>query len=189
MSSNPFSLSTNGSSTNSADNRIPDSPTASLDFGVYSQEAGKHNFRPIYYPERFTITTEKELQRVGSGCGGQKVSIDELKNSELHVTGKVHTSDLQGLNDIIYSTEPVDLVTPVVEGGGMEAFVKSGERGDILSYDAYPTAEEWMFEYTLDFVSTGKDEYESHTKSRYEPSEDSEDDIPDYRIPGQTPND
>jgi len=162
-------IGTGPTSTGGSNNGIPSSASGSISFGVYSQESGVSHFLPVYYPERFTITTEKELQRVSSGCEGEKISVDKLKNSELHITGKVHTSDLSALDDISHSTQPVDVITPVIEGGGMECYITSCERGDVISYDAYPTAEEWMFEYTIDLVSIGTDEYGPQQPSHYEP--------------------
>lgn len=129
----------------------------------------ENNFTPVYYPSRFTITTEKDLDRTPASCDGERVSIKELKNSELHVTGKVHESDLQSLWNIAHTTRRVEVITPVLQNGGMEAYVKSVEIGEMIGYDAYPDAEEWMFKYTIDLVSTGKDEYESSSSSNYSP--------------------
>lgn len=153
--------------------QFPDSPTASIGFGIYYD--GGPDFQPLYYPSNFRITTEKELNRTAADCEGQRVTIDELKNSELHVKGKVHTSDMEALDALAHTTETVEVVTPIIVGGGMEAYVKSAERGDITGYDAYPTAKEWMFEYTIDLVSTGRDEYqESPVSSSYEPKSSGE---------------
>jgi hypothetical protein len=163
--------------------QFPDSPTASIGFGIYY--SGGPDFQPLYYPSNFRITTEKELNRTAADCEGQRVSIDELKNSELHVKGKVHASDMEALDSLAHTTEVVEVISPVIVGSGMDAYVKSAERGDIIGYDAYPTAKEWMFEYTIDLVSVGRDEYqESPTESSYEPENNDEDETnPSFEIP------
>lgn len=141
---------------------FPDDPTSSVSFGIYGEDV---SFNPLYYPERFSITTEKELQRVKSACEGETVDIEKLKNSTLHVSGRLHTSDLADINALAQTPKPVEVITPLVGSSGMEAYVKMCERGEMAGYDAYPRAEEWMFQYTLDLVSTGVDEYHSHNDS------------------------
>lgn len=142
---------------------FPDSPTATIEFGIYSEEVD--DFLPRYYPERFNVTTAKELERTAADCAGQRVSIDELKNSELHVTGKLLAKNLNSLDEIAHTTEPVEVISPVFVTGGIEALVKSVERGEIARYDNF--AGDWLIEYTIDLVSTGRDEYESALEVRY----------------------
>jgi len=152
-------------------------------FGDFADEYSSPpvEFEPFYYPSRFTIKTEKELQRTASACEGEKVSIKDLKNSELHVTGKIHSSDLPELKNLREFTGKVEVITPAIVGGGMEAYVKSAEQGDLLGYDAYPDKQQWMFEYTIDLVSTGKDEYDSNSEEgRFEPP-----DVDSERFPSE----
>lgn len=137
---------------------FPDNPTPDIGFSIYTSEGP--DFHPLYYPSRFTITTEKELSRTSANCEGERVSVKKLKNSEIHITGRVHSSDMEALNALSESVQPVEVNTPALADGAMEAYVKSAERGDVVAYDAFPKAEEWMFEYTIDLVSTGRDEYE-----------------------------
>jgi hypothetical protein len=152
--------------------RFPEDPTAQVGFGIYTQEDGKGDFVPVYYPERFTYTTEKGFQKTAANCEGQRVSIKEVKNSTLHATGKIHETDLRTLDDLSYTFEPVDVLTPVLQKGGMEAFVKTVERGEYVGFDRFQG--ERMFKYTIDLKSTGKDEYESASQSRYGSSSGSE---------------
>jgi len=176
---------------------LPDSPTSTLEFSIYTKDSDQEeivdeavdlaenfvgippgdfdpvqnssslDFTPVYYPSRFTITTEKEFERTAAACDGERVSIKKLKDSELHVTGKVHQSDLDSLWQLSHTSKPVEVITPVIKEGGMEAYVKSVEQGEVVGYDAYPDVEEWMFKYTIDLVSTGKDEYNSSSESNY----------------------
>jgi hypothetical protein len=157
---------------------IPTNPTETIPFGIYGEDSsptlaasrsvfetpdsvarrgGGAVFEPVYYPSSFTIVTDKELIRNGAKCEGERISIDKLKNSEIHVTGKVHASDLPDLDDLAHTTRPVTLVTPIVPPGGMEVIVKKAERGNYSGWDPY--VRERMFEYTLDMVSTGADEW------------------------------
>lgn len=149
-----------------ASNRLPDNPTGDIEFGIYGDEAAV--FTPMYYPESFRIITDKKLEKTAAACEGQRVSIDELKNSKLHVTGRAHAADLDGLDEIAHTTKPVDVITPIIKEGGMEAVVKKVERGEVVGWDAFPAAQDWLVEYTIDLVSTGKDEYNnSGPESRY----------------------
>jgi len=142
---------------------FPDKPTSTIEFGIYSDEVD--DFLPRYYPERFNVTTGKKLERTAAECAGQRVSIEELKNSELHVKGKVLAQNLNQLDEIAHTTEPVEVISPVFVTGGIEAYVKSSERGEIDKYDNF--AGDWLIKYTIDLVSTGRDEYESALEVRY----------------------
>ena len=144
---------------------FPESPTAQVGFGIYTYEEGVKDFIPVYYPERFNSTSEKEFEKTGANCEGQRVSIDEVKNSTIHITGKYHESDAIALKDLYETFQPVEVVTPAIAGGSMESYVKSVERGDYYSFDRFEG--ERLFEYTIDLVSTGKDEYHSASSSRY----------------------
>jgi hypothetical protein len=62
-------------------------------------------------------------------------------------------------------------VSPVFQEGAINAIVKKTERGELVGYDAFPTADDWLFKYTLDLVSTGESEYKSgnEAENRYLP--------------------
>lgn len=152
-----------------SNSQFPDSPSEEIPFAIYTNESGKSDFTPYYYPSRFSVTTEKEFERTAAACAGERISIKELKNSELHINGKIHAFDLSSLDQLTYTTEPVELISPIVKSGGMEAYVKSVERGELVGYDSYPTADDWLFEYTIDLVSSGRDEYSEDIESRYKP--------------------
>jgi hypothetical protein len=157
---------------------IPKNPTKKIPFGIYGEgepslttrsvlgdpedeltavASSDASFRPIYYPSNFSIVTDKELIRNGAKCEGERISIDKLKNSEIHVNGLVHQQDLDSLDKLAHTTKPVTLISPIVPSGGMEVIVKKAERGDYKSWDAY--VRQRMFEYTIDMVSTGADEW------------------------------
>jgi hypothetical protein len=157
------------------DAELPDSPAEEeIPFAIYdSENRSTFSFQPLYYPETLRVVTDKELNRTDGGCSGENVSIKKLKNSDVHVKGKIHESDLPDLHELRLRSEPVEIVTPAIQGGGLECIIKKAEQGDVLSWDAYPDAQEWMFEYTLDLVSTGRDEYTDNvSQSRFEKNSD-----------------
>lgn len=168
MSASPFSF-TSGGSGDFNPSQFPDSPAESLDFAIY---APGYEFTPLYHPERLIVTTEKKLSRTGAGCEGERVSIDTLKNSDLSIVGKMHSADLSDVNNLAEENDPVEVLSPVLRSGGMEAVVKRTERGEILSWDGFPLAEDWLIQYQIDLVSTGRDEYENESVSRFDLGEE-----------------
>ncbi len=114
-------------------------------------------FSPEFYPDRFNKVMEKELNRDGNQCQGEDVSIKNLKNSDIHATGVCFARQVPVLEEMHAHEGKVDLYTPISPNGGLEAYVKKIEIGEINGWN--PHEGEWMFDYTLDFVSTGRDEY------------------------------
>lgn len=172
------------------ESNLPDSPTEELQFGVYTditvdsqelvyEEGGDDtrqtldqdriaDFNPLYYPERVVVTSEKELNRVGAGCEGQKVTIQELKNADVSIVGKMHSEDLSDLQEISRYDGKVEVLCPVLKGSGMDMVIKSTEYGEILSWDGFPTAQDWLMNYKIDLVSTGEQEYDSGSGTTFE---------------------
>ncbi len=116
-------------------------------------------FSPEFYPDRFNKVMEKELNRDGQQCRGEDVSIKSFKNPDIHATGVCFARQVSVVEALHEHEGKVDLYTPISPQGGIEAFVKKAEIGEINGWN--PHQNEWMFDYTLDFVSTGKDEYGS----------------------------
>lgn len=114
-------------------------------------------FAPAFYPDRFNKVMSKELNRDGQQCDGEDVSIKNFKNSELHATGVCFAREVSTIESLHEHDGAVDLYTPISPNGGLEVFVKKAEIGEINGWNPYES--EWMFDYTLDFVSTGLDEY------------------------------
>jgi hypothetical protein len=142
--------------------KLPNSPTKKLQFGIY---AGKH-FNPLYHPERIVVTTEKELNRIPAGCEGQEVVIKQLKNSDISIVGKMHSEDLSTLQDVAEYDGEAEIISPILKGG-MNTVIKSTEYGEILGWDAFPAAEDWLMNYKIDVVSTGEQEYGSGAESSF----------------------
>lgn len=132
-------------------------PTEKLGFEISPQEAS-WTFIPEFYPESFTQMKKKEFDRYGGKCNGETVSIKSVKNREFHATGVLlqgEVSVFQSLQDV---ESEVDLISPLTANGGMECFVKKAELGEKKGWD--PHNQQWMFEYTIDLLSTGRDEYD-----------------------------
>jgi hypothetical protein len=120
-------------------------------------------FSPEFYPDRFNKVMDKKLNRDGQQCRGEDVTIENFKNADIHATGVCFAHAIQVLEDLHAHDGKVDLYTPISPNGGLEAFVKKIEIGEKDGWN--PHADEWMFNYTIDFVSTGLDEYGGDQKN------------------------
>lgn len=117
------------------------------------------SFAPEYYPDRFPQTKEKELDRSGKQCSGEDVSIESIKNREFHVSGVVLASEVSTFNQLLDYDDKVELYSPISPSGGMQCYVKTGEiNATPEGFDAVHRM--WRFEYSIDLVSTGNDEYD-----------------------------
>lgn len=137
---------------------IESHPNEQLGFEVSPSDV-EWSFVPEFYPKSFTQVKKKKLDRYGGKCDGESVSIKEVKNREFNASGLIlqgEVSIFQALSDI---SSEVDLISPKTERGGMECFIKQAELGKQAGWN--PHHRQWMFEYTLDLVSTGRDEYDS----------------------------
>jgi hypothetical protein len=119
------------------------------------------SFVPEFYPSDFTQMKKKELSRYGGKCGGESVSIKSIKNREFHVTGMLLQGEINIFQGLLDYEGEVDLLSPLTPSGGMECYIKQGELGNQQGYD--PHTQQWMFEFTLDLVSTGRDEHDTGT--------------------------
>jgi len=155
MSTNQFDLGSGGGEGLST--TLPP-PTKQLGFEINPTER-EWNFIPEIYPTDFTQMKKRELNRYGGGCSGETVSIEVTKNRELHVSGKILFSEVRTVQDLMDIDSEVDVISPLIPGGGLECFIKQAEIGNYVGYD--PHTGQRMFKYTLDLVSTGRDENDS----------------------------
>lgn len=121
------------------------------------------SFSPDFYPDRFNKAMEKELNRDGQQCKGEDISIKTFKNADIHANGVCKSSALSTLDKIHRHAGKVELYTPLSPNGGLEAYVKKVEFGELSGWN--PKKDTWMFDYTLDLVSTGRDEYGGSQKN------------------------
>jgi hypothetical protein len=117
------------------------------------------SFAPEFYPESFTQMKKKKLTRYGGNCGGESVSIKSIKNREFHVTGVLLQGEISLFQGLLDYGGKVDVLSPLTPSGGMECYIKKGELGKQKGFD--PHTRQWMFEFTMDLVSTGRDEHDT----------------------------
>lgn len=158
MSSNNFSPEQFGGS----GNVTPNNPNEQLGFEITPPKRG-WNFTPDFYPGDFTQMKKKELSRYGGNCGGESVSIKSIKNREFHVTGEVVRYEISTLQKLMDYSGVVDLISPLTPIGGMECYVKKVEIGSEEGWD--PHKRQRTFTFTIDLVSTGRDEYNNGRNS------------------------
>jgi len=116
-------------------------------------------FAPEYYPDRFPQSKEKKLDRSGKQCSGEDVTIESIKNREFHVSGVLLAREVSDFNQMLDYDDVVDLYSPISPSGGMQCYVKNGEiNATPEGFDAIHRM--WRFEYSIDLVSTGNDEYD-----------------------------
>jgi len=116
-------------------------------------------FAPEYYPDRFPQSKEKKLDRSGKQCSGEDVAIESIKNREFHVSGVLLAREVSDFNQMLDHDGVVDLYSPISPSGGMQCYVKNGEiSATPEGFDAIHRM--WRFEYSIDLVSTGNDEYD-----------------------------
>lgn len=133
-------------------------PNKPLPFEIDPHETS-WSFDPEHYPSDFTQMKKKELRRFGGNCNGESVSIKKIKNREFNISGLVLRGELNLFHAISDMEERVDLISPLLPNdSGMECYVKQGELGNEEGWD--PNNRQRAFNYTLDLVSTGRDEYE-----------------------------
>jgi hypothetical protein len=139
----------------------PDNPNQRPSFEIkYSEKnSASWTFNPEFFPSDFTIMKKKKYDRYGGGCEGETVSLKSVKNREAHVVGFLIESELQTFEDIQDEESPVTVFSPKVPKGGLECVVKQAELGNDAGWD--PATGERMFKYTIDLISTGRDEYDS----------------------------
>lgn len=128
------------------------SPNEQIPFAI---ESDTYRFAPEYYPKRFTEISKNEVDRSTKQCGGEDVYVKNTKNAEYHANGIVLQGNIAILRKLLDSEEPVDLITPIAENGGVECVLKKGEVGEIVGWDNFEG--EWQFNYSVDLVATGTD--------------------------------
>lgn len=136
--------------------------------------AGDVNFAPFYVPNRFRIKKSRNLDRQENFCGREDVTDLGAKNREVHISGYMREPEIAAFTDIIDASVSLNLVTPGWVG---EIRVSDGEYEGPNLID--PHTGDDLYKYTLDLVSTGKDENQST------PGEESEEDLEPQKDPAK----
>lgn len=116
-------------------------------------------FAPTYYPDRLVQNKDREVERDGRQCGGEDITIKNIKNREFHVNGVLLSYEIPIFQNVLEYEGEIDLISPLTPSGGMECKVKESELGELAGWD--PLKKAWRFEYSVDLVSTGRDEHGS----------------------------
>lgn len=142
--------------------QISSSPNEQLGFEISPDEVN-WTFVPEFYPTDFTQMKKKELNRYGGGCQGESVSVKSVKNREFHVEGVVLEGEVSIFQSLLDYDAKADLISPLTPSNGAECYIKQGELKNQTGWD--PHTRQWMFEYSLDLVSTGRDEGEGDSNN------------------------
>ena len=121
-----------------------------LEFEV---DGNDYTFIPDYYPDRVSVTKERDLVREKGICRNEYVKDVGTKNREIHVVGMVTTDNLQDFHDMCDFGQRADLITMQWRG---EVLLKKAELDGPEGVDV--DTGHYLYKYTLDFVSTGRDE-------------------------------
>jgi hypothetical protein len=115
---------------------------------------GDFFFAPQHYPETIRVRKQRELDRSKGFCGGEQVTDTGSKNREIHITGKMRgEQEKYYFSEIVDDGGPFDMSSTTWSG---EVRVSEGEyEGPVMWH---PPSGEYYYDYTLDLVSTGRDE-------------------------------
>lgn len=138
-------------------NDIPSNPNQQLGFEIAPRDT-YWSFAPEFYPDRFNQQKSKELTRNPQQCGGESVSLKAIKNRDFHAKGVLLEGEIPVFQKLLDFEGKVDILSPLTPSGGMECYLKQGELGEQKGWD--PHTRQWMFSYSMDLVSTGRDEYQ-----------------------------
>lgn len=110
-------------------------------------------FRPVYYPDRVSVSKARNLNTEDSMCEGQYVTDSGGENRKIHVKGVVLQKNIPSFDALVDLGEPVDLLC---EQGEWEVYVEDSKLEGPRAWDG--AEKSWWFDYTLDLVSSGRDE-------------------------------
>ncbi len=119
--------------------------------GIESQS--NDSFRPHYYPTRCVLDKERDLVREKGVCDNEYVNDVGGKNREIHVDGFLTSNELEDFHKLCDFGQKCYVFTMQWEGEVLLA--DSGLEGP-EGIDAHSGL--WMYKYTLQLISTGRDE-------------------------------
>jgi len=113
-------------------------------------------FEPRYFPERLNVRKQHELDRTSGFCKGEDVTRKNVKNREFHINGRMLGDDKNDLDNVIDSEGVFQMVGAL---GSYEVYVKEAD----YELVGHGDGGRLLWEYTLDLVSTGRDEPHEQT--------------------------
>lgn len=115
---------------------------------------GEATFVPTLHPGTIRVRKQRNLNRQKGFCGGENISDNGSKNRDIHITGRVigenERDTAMALGD---TSKPVTMSSATWSG---EVRIKEVEIEGPTGW--YPPREAMFWEYTIDVVSTGRDE-------------------------------
>lgn len=114
---------------------------------------GPTNFGPFYSPQRISISKQRKIDQKENFCGGEDVADIGEENREIHLSGLLLRKEIRAFNRLVDEPLKYILVTDIWNG---EVVVKGGDIEGPVMYD--PQHKQSLFSYSIDMVSTGKDE-------------------------------
>lgn len=130
-----------------------DSRTTTSHYNRFGVSGNGVNFGPFFMPERISVSKERNLVRHANFCGNEDVFEVHGHNREIHVSGKLRENEIPAFDRLLDHNQPADLETPGWEG---EVRIVKGEHEGPIGWE--PQTEQYLYQYSVDFVSTGKDE-------------------------------
>jgi hypothetical protein len=109
-------------------------------------------FAPRYYP-KVRVSKERNLQSQQDLCEGQYMYDLGGKNRRVHITGFIHRDQFPTFNSMLEQGVPMEMVAEKWSG---EVLIKRGELSGRFRWDG--SKEQWMCDFSMDLVSTGRDE-------------------------------
>lgn len=125
--------------------------------GVFHLFGDGITFAPNYVPTRFSVGKERNLNREENFCGMEDVTDLGSKNRDLHISGVLKANEIEAFGDLLDYDDPVDMTSP---GWSGEVRVASGEYEGPRATD--PVDGQHLYKFSLDVVSTGRDEGTGH---------------------------
>ena len=132
------------------------SPFELFDYGV----RGSVRFGPRFYPKDIVVSKEHKNNRSQNPCSGEDVTKIGKKNREIHIVGLLRKSEMEAFDDLLDYMDTVTLISLTWSG---EVSLEDGELHGPVGYD--PNAKEYLWEYTLNLLSTGEDERDHNTSN------------------------
>jgi len=114
---------------------------------------GDVTFGPRFFPDRIQVTKDRELDRTSNFCNGEDVSNKGAKNREIHVNGRLIGIERRALDRVADARGTFTMSSTTWSG---EVRVSTVEYEGPKGY--HPPSDSLLWEYTIDLVSTGRDE-------------------------------
>lgn len=123
----------------------------------------RYSFAPQFPPDRFRVRKVRNLEADDKLCDGQDVTDNGSENKNIHVSGVIVSSfELMAFEEILDLNVPVEVDT-MGEAFEGEVRVDEGEYEGPIGIDA-DHHQSYHWRYSMDLISTGRDEYDNHIK-------------------------